>query len=171
MHAKIPTYPLYGLDALPADVTVGPGGVRVVERVSGWTLLDVKQELGSCMQSGVQGCPPNLGPPNLGRRELAPADLKDAGGFELPLALGLLLGSGQVAFEQPTRYPNPDVAIEIDLSSPEVDRPVISAALKVGEAWRFDGESMRIELLGPDGTCLPATKSRFPPIRADEVVR
>ena len=32
---------------------------------------------------------------------LAPADLKkDAGGFDLPIALGLLLGSGQVAFER-----------------------------------------------------------------------
>jgi magnesium chelatase family protein len=32
---------------------------------------------------------------------LAPADLKkDAGGFDLPVALGLLLGSGQVAIER-----------------------------------------------------------------------
>src|SRR6202012_479108 len=32
---------------------------------------------------------------------LAPADLKkDAGGFDLPIALGLLLGSGQIAVER-----------------------------------------------------------------------
>ena len=36
---------------------------------------------------------------------LAPADLKkDAGGFDLPIALGLLLGSGQVAFDRPGSY-------------------------------------------------------------------
>ena len=36
---------------------------------------------------------------------LAPADLKkDAGGFDLPIALGLLLGSGQVAFDRPGSF-------------------------------------------------------------------
>src|SRR5262249_19822163 len=36
---------------------------------------------------------------------LAPADLKkDANGFDLPIALGLLLGSGQVAFDRPGNY-------------------------------------------------------------------
>src|SRR5438477_6662979 len=34
-------------------------------------------------------------------------------------------------------YPNPDLAIEIDLSRPEVDRSGIYAALQVGEVWRF----------------------------------
>jgi magnesium chelatase family protein len=41
----------------------------------------------------------------LGRRRSAPADLKrDAGGFDLSIALGLLLGSGQVAFDRPGSY-------------------------------------------------------------------
>src|SRR5204863_3735767 len=36
---------------------------------------------------------------------LAPADLKkDAGGFDLPIALGLLLGSGQVEFDRRGNY-------------------------------------------------------------------
>jgi magnesium chelatase family protein len=36
---------------------------------------------------------------------LAPADLKkDAGGFDLPIALGLLLANGQVAFDRPGSY-------------------------------------------------------------------
>ena len=39
------------------------------------------------------------------RRELAPADLKkDAGGFDLPIALGLLLGSGQIALERTVSF-------------------------------------------------------------------
>jgi len=41
----------------------------------------------------------------LGRRRSAPADLKkDAGGFDLSIALGLLLGSGQVAFDRSGPY-------------------------------------------------------------------
>ena len=39
------------------------------------------------------------------RRKPAPADLKkDAGGFELPIGLGLLLGSGQVALDRPGSF-------------------------------------------------------------------
>ena len=35
----------------------------------------------------------------------APADLKkDANGFDLPIAPGLLLASGQVAFDRPGNY-------------------------------------------------------------------
>ena len=35
----------------------------------------------------------------------APANLKkDANGFDLPIALGLLLASGQVAFDRPGNY-------------------------------------------------------------------
>jgi len=67
--------------------------------------------------------------------------------------------------------PNPDLAIEIDLSPSEIDRPGIYAALQVAEVWRFDGESVVIEQLGPDGTYAPAETSRFLPIRAEEVVR
>src|SRR5207249_4234773 len=67
--------------------------------------------------------------------------------------------------------PNPDMAIEIDLSASEIDRPGIYAALKVAEVWRFDGELLVIEQLGPDGTYARAESSRFLPIRAEEVVR
>jgi hypothetical protein len=56
MHVTISTYSLYGLDAILMDVIVGPGGVLMVDRKTGRTLLDVKQELHGCMQAGVQGC-------------------------------------------------------------------------------------------------------------------
>jgi len=95
MCETIPTYYVYGLDAIPADVIVQGDGVRVVERGTGRTLVDVKQESDTRKQAGVQS-----GGPSPVRRKPAPADLKkDAGGFDLPIALGLLLGSGQVAFE------------------------------------------------------------------------
>ena len=96
MCQTIPSYYLYGLDAIPADVIVQGDVVRVVERGTGRTLVDVKQESDTRKQAGVQS-----GGPSLVRRESAPADLKkDAGGFDLPIALGLLLGSGHVAFDR-----------------------------------------------------------------------
>jgi magnesium chelatase family protein len=100
MCKTIPTYYVYGLHAIPADVIVRRDGVRVVERGTGRTLVYVKQEPVGCAPAGVQS-----GGPTLVRRKLAPADLeKDAGGFDLPIALGLLLGSGQVALERPGSF-------------------------------------------------------------------
>ena len=68
-------------------------------------------------------------------------------------------------------YPNPDLAIEIDLSSPQVDRPGIYAKLKVAEIWRFDGKSLVIEWLQDDGSYAPAEASRFLPLRAQDILR
>jgi Uma2 family endonuclease len=68
-------------------------------------------------------------------------------------------------------YPNPDLAIEIDISPPGVDRRAIYAMLKVPEVWRFDGESFVIEQLQKDGTSAPVESSRFLPVRAEEVYR
>ncbi len=61
----------------------------------------------------------------------APADLKkDANGFDLPIALGLLLGSGQVAFDRPGNF-----AIVGELALTGETRPVkgiLSMALQGG---------------------------------------
>ena len=67
--------------------------------------------------------------------------------------------------------PNPDLAVEVELSRPEVDRMSIYQALEVSEVWRFDGESMVILQLGPDGVYAPAESSMFLAIRAEEVVQ
>jgi Uma2 family endonuclease len=67
-------------------------------------------------------------------------------------------------------YPNPDLAIEIDLADPKVDRSGIYAALRVIELWRFDGESVVIEHLQDDGSYKPADESRFLPLRTQDVV-
>jgi Uma2 family endonuclease len=68
-------------------------------------------------------------------------------------------------------YPNPDLAIEIDISPSQVDRPGIYASLKVAEVWRFEEESMVIEHLQPDGTYAPSESSQFLPVQAAEVYR
>ena len=66
-------------------------------------------------------------------------------------------------------YPNPDLAIEVDLTPPQVNRAGIYAALGVTEVWRFDGEQVVIERLGQDGQYVAVTASGFLPIRAEEV--
>jgi Uma2 family endonuclease len=68
-------------------------------------------------------------------------------------------------------YPNPDLAIEIDLSGPRVDRSEIYAKLRVAEVWRFDGESVVIEQLRGDGSYAPAEVSLFLPIRPKDILR
>jgi magnesium chelatase family protein len=122
MHATIPTYTLYGIEAIPADVVARTDCVRVVERASG-RVLATRQ---ACMLGG---------PAILGRRELAPADLKkDAGGFDLPIALGLLLGSGQVAFDRPSSF-----AIVGELALTGETRPikgVLAMALQAADEKR-----------------------------------
>jgi Uma2 family endonuclease len=68
-------------------------------------------------------------------------------------------------------YPNPDLAIEVDISPSRINRPGIYAALRVTEIWRFDGEHVVIERLTKQGTYRPVASSRFLPVRAEEIRR
>ena len=70
-------------------------------------------------------------------------------------------------------YPNPDLAIEVDVSPSKIDRPAIYAALRVAEVWRFDGERkwIVIERLSEDGIYQTVDMSEFMPVRSEEVVR
>jgi Uma2 family endonuclease len=68
-------------------------------------------------------------------------------------------------------YPNPDLAIEVDLSTPQVDRAGIYAALRVTEIWRFDGKQVVIERLTAEGKYVTVEASGFLPIRAEDVRR
>lgn len=72
----------------------------------------------------------------------------------------------------PADYPSaPDLAIEIESSRPQIDRPSIYAALKAFEIWRFDGVDVRIEQLQPDGSYLAVKRSRFLPVTAEQTRR
>jgi Uma2 family endonuclease len=68
-------------------------------------------------------------------------------------------------------YPNPDLAIEIDISDPKIDRPAIYAALRVWEVWRVRDKKIWIEQLGPDDTYTPALCSRFHLVSSDDIAR
>jgi Uma2 family endonuclease len=68
-------------------------------------------------------------------------------------------------------YPNPDLVAEIDISRSKIDRPAIYAALKVSEVWRFDGDTVVFEQLGPDGKYTVVDKSKWLPVRPEDVRR
>jgi Uma2 family endonuclease len=68
-------------------------------------------------------------------------------------------------------YPNPDLAVEVDISRSKIDRPKIYAALKVFEIWRLKNNAIVIEQLQPNGVYLAAKSSRFLHVRPDEVTR
>jgi len=67
-------------------------------------------------------------------------------------------------------YPNPDLAIEIDMSGPKIDRPAIYADLGVVEVWRLGRTSLVIENLQADGSYAPVETSRFLRIRAEVIL-
>ena len=68
-------------------------------------------------------------------------------------------------------YPAPDLVVEIDISPPLADREAIYAAMRVPEVWIFDGETLVIKHLGPDGVYVDSDRSRWLPISVDEVTR
>jgi Uma2 family endonuclease len=68
-------------------------------------------------------------------------------------------------------YPNPDLAIEVDLSPSKIDRPGIYAALQVGELWRIRDKVVSIEQLVSPGAYVTAERSRFLPVRPEDVTR
>ena len=72
-----------------------------------------------------------------------------------------------------TEYPNPDLAIEVDVSPSKSIAEAIYAALRVAEVWRFDGASDQvvIERLSDDGTYRIVDASSFLPVSAEELTR
>jgi Uma2 family endonuclease len=68
-------------------------------------------------------------------------------------------------------YPNPDLAIEVDLSPSKIDRPGIYAALQVGELWRIRDKVVSIEQLVSPGAYGAAERSQFLPVRPEDVTR
>jgi len=74
--------------------------------------------------------------------------------------------------KDPADYPRPDLAIEIDMSPPQVDRPAIYTDLGVAEVWRLvRGQELIMEQLQADGSYAPIEESQFLHIRAEDVLR
>jgi Uma2 family endonuclease len=68
--------------------------------------------------------------------------------------------------------PPPDLAIEIDISPPDVARQPIYAALGVPEVWRYDGQSVQFLLRSAEGVYLTAARSiSLPDLPLDQLNR
>ena len=67
-------------------------------------------------------------------------------------------------------YPNPDLAVEIDISRPQADRPAIYAALQVPELWTFDGQTVKIARLA-GGQYVDTGRSHWIPVTAADATR
>jgi Uma2 family endonuclease len=68
-------------------------------------------------------------------------------------------------------YPNPDLAIEINISTPDVDRQGIYKALRVSEVWRFNDTGVTIERLDDSEAFVAVDSSGYLPIRSEEIAR
>jgi hypothetical protein len=88
-----------------------------------------------------------------------------------PAKIAAALAAREAKSNDVKDYPNPDLAIEVDMSLPQVDREGIYAALRVAELWTFDGAILRISRLDEHGRYQRAEASRFLPLRADQVPR
>ncbi|MGD9646465.1 MAG: YifB family Mg chelatase-like AAA ATPase [Pirellulales bacterium] len=104
MLAKLRTFSLLGIDALPVEVEVdvSPGALPKTFLV-GLPEAAVKESIPrlerALVNSGFQR------PENRVVINLAPAELpKQAASFDLPIALGMMVGSGQFASERLTEY-------------------------------------------------------------------
>ncbi|MBI2806020.1 MAG: ATP-binding protein [Planctomycetes bacterium] len=95
MLAKLTTYALVGIDALPVEVEVDTAHGLPKTILVGLPDTAVKESV-----HRIERALANLGYQRPSGRtiiNLAPADLrKDAGGFDLPIALGMLVATGQL---------------------------------------------------------------------------
>ena len=100
MLAKLSSYTLIGIDAAPVEVEVDVSAASMPKTV----LVGLAEAAVRESTHRVERAMVNSGyqrPIDRVIINLAPADLKkDAGGFDLPIALGLLLGSGQFATDR-----------------------------------------------------------------------
>src|ERR1043165_4062692 len=99
MLAKLNTFALVGIDALPVEAEVDAAGGTPKTVLVGLPEMAVRESI-----HRIERALTNLGydrPRGRTIVNLAPADLKkDAGAFDLPIALGMLVATGQLLPEQ-----------------------------------------------------------------------
>src|SRR5260370_15401340 len=99
MLAKLNTFALVGIEAVPVEAEVDVSAGRPKTVLVGLPEMAVRESVHRIERALV-----NLGydrHPGRTVINLAPADLKkDAGGFDLPIALGMLVATGQLLPEQ-----------------------------------------------------------------------
>ena len=132
MLAKLTSYALVGIDALPVEVEVDTAHGLPKTIIVGLPEMSVKESI-----HRIERALANLGYQRPSGRtiiNLAPADLrKDAGGFDLPIAIGMLVATGQLLPEHVR-----DWAITGELALEGSVRPV-KGALSIAMAAAQNG--------------------------------
>ena len=135
MLAKLSSYTLIGIEAAPVEVEVDVSSAAMPKTV----LVGLAETAVRESTHRVERALVNSGyrrPIDRIVINLAPADLKkDAGGFDLPIALGMLLGNGQFAHDRPGSF-----AIVGELGLDGETRP-IRGALAMALAAAKEGRS------------------------------
>src|SRR5688572_24836900 len=129
MLAQLRTFALLGIDAVPVEVEVDTAPANQPKTVMvGLPELAVRESvhrIGRAMVNNGYQLPTGRTVINL-----APADLrKDAGAFDLPISLGLLVSMGQIAANELDTY-----AIVGELALDGAVRPVVGALSMAMEA-------------------------------------
>ena len=62
--------------------------------------------------------------------------------------------------------PPPDLVIEVDITSPSINKLSIYARLGVPEIWRYDGEKLKILQLGDDGYAEISESAALPGLKS-----
>lgn len=71
-----------------------------------------------------------------------------------------------------TTDPPPDLAVEVDLEKPAIEKLGIYAALGVPEVWKYDGRTLRVFVLQPDASYREGrTSASLPFLPVDELAR
>jgi Uma2 family endonuclease len=70
-----------------------------------------------------------------------------------------------------SNYPTPDLAIEVDISRPKIERSGIYAALRVAELGRFDEDTPVIDRLGADCKYMEVESSLWLPVGIEHLRR
>lgn len=68
----------------------------------------------------------------------------------------------------PKKFPPPDLAVEVDITSRSIPRQPIYAALGVPELWRFDGKNLEVMILGKNGYVSAESSIAFPFLKMDQ---
>lgn len=67
--------------------------------------------------------------------------------------------------------PPPDLVIEVDITSPSINKLTIYAGLGVPEVWRYDGEKLEILQLGDDGYVEASESAALPGLKSTVLSR
>ncbi len=142
MLAKLASYTLVGIEAFAVEVEVDVSSSSAPKTV----LVGLAEAAVRESTHRVERALVNSGyrrPIDRVVINLAPADLKkDAGGLDLPIALGMLSGSSQVAFERPGNF-----AVVGEMALTGETRP-IKGALAMALAAAAEGRDGLLDLLG-----------------------